>query len=180
MPDPLANPDPQPPPKAGLPDLDLDVLRTRGKATLRSNGFKTILKITLQLYASAWDNECCDTVMRRASDIFRSPASKGCAAQPGPPGSHLVWAVLKFHFRDCPGQHSVELRPPNILKFQHPADAPLILAWLAKSPLRVARKIPHAIVIIILGATMAYGAILTDDDDDGGDDDPRVHLHQKQ
>jgi hypothetical protein len=66
---------------------------------------------------------------------------------------------------------------PDTVKIAHPADAPIIHAWLIKSPLHVT-KVRTALIVLL--AFTATAAPALDDNDDDGDDDPTEDLQPQK
>jgi hypothetical protein len=167
--------EPQPDPATNL--VSLDPIEKHASDALKTLGINGVLSISLRVVAAAFDDEPSGLIIHKAKDLLHSATLMPSPCQYGPPGTHLVQAVLDFQLANSPGHHIVEIRPPDTVKIAHPADAPIIHSWLLKSPLHV---IKVRTVLIVLLAFTATAAPALDDNDDPGDDDPTKITQQQK
>jgi hypothetical protein len=109
-----------------------------------------------------------------ADDLFRSAAAGGKSKIVIPVGAKLIHATLAITLPGSPHAHTVNIRPPDTIKFEFPADAPLVTSFLSKRRFLTARKFA-SLIILLLALADPLLPDTADDDDDNGDDDDNHH-----
>ena len=115
-----------------VPYLTLAPLRSEGPAALVPDETSGVVRAVLIQTAQRWHNAFNEVTIRKADDLF------ACAAQDGPyydaiaKGAELIEATIDFYFTDRSGPHPVELHPPHTLIVTDPAEAPPVVAFLAR------------------------------------------------
>jgi hypothetical protein len=152
--------------------LVFDQLPTATQRALHPRGIVPVRHITLREVTYVLPNGFHQTVTIRGDDLL------GCVAACGlhrlvPEAAVIISVVFDFTFADSPQPRAVEVRPPNTIIAQRPADAPIIVRWLRQSCFQSAAKLACALAIGLV-ALNVVSAPLDDDDDD---DDHHHHAH---
>ena len=171
---------PAPPkPEPDQTTLTLEPLRTEGPDSLLPDPVSGVSQAKLSLLTTATSASVHEQTTTTGDDIFLSSAAAGKHRDLIPPGHRILRAILTLHLKNSTEPHTVELSPPNTIKYDDPADAQLVIQFLTSHKFVTLKKI-LSLLLIIPSLTAALLPGVDDDDDDledTSDDHPRHLSH---
>lgn len=149
-----------------------------GPEALDTHDSPGILQAFLCKVEKFWRNPALGVTIHEAKDLF-APGVHALDAVPDQ--ADLLAACFDLYFRTGWRPHRICLRPPRLLRFQYPEDAPIVLPWLGNRLFRrrvaAALRTTVTLLLLILATLLACNiadAVPADDDDD----DDSNHHHQ--
>ena len=161
--------------------VTLEPFRTNGADSLLPNPRLSVLGAKLSQLTTAAPTASYLETSTTGEDIYRSAAEPGKQKKLIPRGHRLLRAILTVWLKGFARPRTVEISPPNTIKFQDPADAPLLLPFLSERGFILIQKAVQAATTLLLILMVALAPSFDDndgdEDDDDGDSERTLHHH---